>query len=153
VHKPDLRTRFLTVVAQATGIRTGNEKILTAEVSVPAEELAPGPRGYRVPVVDFDTSVHTFYKPRNYQSTGKGRYRDPYENPSNDTIIQDPQFHTQNVYAIIMRTLARFEFALGRRISWSFSGHQLRVSPHAFADARKGPGRPSDKRLPLNGAR
>jgi hypothetical protein len=34
-----------------------------------------------------------------------------------------------------MKTLARFEFALGRRIGWSFGGHQIQVAPHAFADA------------------
>lgn len=34
-----------------------------------------------------------------------------------------------------MRTLARFEFALGRRIAWGFPGHQIHVAPHAFADA------------------
>ena len=34
-----------------------------------------------------------------------------------------------------MKTLARFEFALGRRIQWSFPGHQILVSPHAFSDA------------------
>jgi len=34
-----------------------------------------------------------------------------------------------------MRTLARFEFALGRRISWGFTGHRLKVAPHAFSDA------------------
>src|SRR5262249_12651541 len=38
-------------------------------------------------------------------------------------------------YAIVMKTLARFEFALGRRIAWAFPGHQLKVAPHAFADA------------------
>lgn len=38
-------------------------------------------------------------------------------------------------YGIIMKTLARFEFALGRRIGWSFGGHQIQVAPHAFADA------------------
>ena len=34
-----------------------------------------------------------------------------------------------------MRTLAQFERALGRRVSWSFGGHQLKVAPHAFAEA------------------
>jgi hypothetical protein len=34
-----------------------------------------------------------------------------------------------------MRTLARFEFALGRRIGWSLETHQLEVAPHALADA------------------
>ena len=34
-----------------------------------------------------------------------------------------------------MRTLARFEFALGRRIGWSFGTHQLKVAPHGMLDA------------------
>jgi hypothetical protein len=38
------------------------------------------------------------------------------------------------VYAIVMRTLTHFERALGRRLSWSFGGHQLKVAPHAFAE-------------------
>jgi len=49
--------------------------------------------------------------------------------------LNDPHFHAQNVYAIVMRILARFEFALGRRVSWGFDGHQLKVAPHAFAEA------------------
>ena len=36
-----------------------------------------------------------------------------------------------------MRTLARFEFALGRRVPWGFDGHQIHVAPHAFADAER----------------
>ncbi|HEU4768275.1 MAG TPA: hypothetical protein VFS77_12910, partial [Pyrinomonadaceae bacterium] len=47
----------------------------------------------------------------------------------------DPNFHAQNTYAIVMRILARFEFALGRRVSWHFDSHQIKVAPHAFADA------------------
>ncbi len=34
-----------------------------------------------------------------------------------------------------MQTLGRFEYALGRRVGWSFGGHQLNVAPHAFIDA------------------
>src|SRR5262249_8439957 len=34
-----------------------------------------------------------------------------------------------------MRTLARFELALGRRCNWGSAGHQIHVAPHAFADA------------------
>ena len=37
----------------------------------------------------------------------------------------DPDFRNQNVYAVASRTLATFERALGRRVPWSFSGHQL----------------------------
>jgi hypothetical protein len=34
-----------------------------------------------------------------------------------------------------MKTLSRFEFALGRRLSWSFLSHQIQIAPHAFSDA------------------
>jgi hypothetical protein len=52
----------------------------------------------------------------------------------NKRLLRSPQFHAQNVYAIVMRTLAHFERALGRRVGWSFRGHQLKVAPHAFAE-------------------
>ena len=45
------------------------------------------------------------------------------------------QFHAQNVYAVVMRVLARFEFAMGRRLSWGFGSHHLHIAPHAFAQA------------------
>src|SRR6185436_6589030 len=60
---------------------------------------------------------------------------DRFRKPSRRTILGDPRFHQQNVYAIVMKTLARFEFALGRRVGWGFPGHQINVTPHAFADA------------------
>jgi hypothetical protein len=44
--------------------------------------------------------------------------------------------HAQNVYAIMMRTLSRLEFALGRNVGWSFGGgYQMYVAPYAFAGA------------------
>lgn len=40
---------------------------------MPAEEIAPDPRGYRVHVVDYDSSVGTFYMPIKYPTlTAKG---------------------------------------------------------------------------------
>jgi hypothetical protein len=131
---PQARTRKLTIVAQDPAVRDVRGRILTAEVDVPAEELARGPLGYRVHVIDYDGSTRTLYAPLEYLA-GTGVYRDPFRNPSNRAILSNPKFHAQNVYAIVMRTLARFEFALGRRVSWGFSGHQLKVAPHAFADA------------------
>jgi hypothetical protein len=50
-------------------------------------------------------------------------------------LLADPAFHSQNVYALVMRTLGQFEHALGRRVPWGFGGHQLHVAPHAFVDA------------------
>ncbi|HEY8184583.1 MAG TPA: hypothetical protein VIF64_00860 [Pyrinomonadaceae bacterium] len=132
------RTRRLTVIAQDPSIRVKG-RVLTTEVEIPAEEIAPGPRGYRVQVVDYDTSSGVLYQPRAYPPLQSGQYLDPFkedaERPNNDSLVTDPRFHEQNVYAIVMKTLARFEFALGRRISWGFPGHQINVAPHAFADA------------------
>src|SRR5262249_21382321 len=85
----------------------------------------------------------TFYRPFELNP-----FRDPYKKPSfeqqptaedfkeyNNRLLTEPGFHAQNVYAIVMRILSRFEYALGRRVRWSFDGHQLVIAPHAFADA------------------
>src|ERR1700754_1955596 len=136
VAKP--RTRLLTIVAQDPSVKV-NGKILTTQVEIPAEEIAPGPRGYRVQVIDYDTSSGVLYQPKDYPSLKRGSYVDPFaqdpEESDNDWILTEPRFHQQNVYAIVMKTLARFEFALGRRVSWGFRGHQIHIAPHAFADA------------------
>ena len=129
------RTRKLTIVAQDPAVTGTDGNILTADVDVPAEELARGPWGHRVHVIDYDGSTRTLYKPLEYAADRDGVPKDRFRKPSQTTILGDPQFHAQNVYAIVMRTLARFEFALGRRVSWGFRGHQLNVAPHAFADA------------------
>ena len=52
-----------------------------------------------------------------------------------DQLLSDPNFHALNAYAVVMRTLLRFEFALGRRIAWGIRGHQIKVVPHAFEEA------------------
>ncbi|MGH9949224.1 MAG: hypothetical protein ACRD6X_18795, partial [Pyrinomonadaceae bacterium] len=118
---------------------TPKGQVLTTELDIPAEELSPGPCGYRVHVVDYDSSTDTLYSPVRYEKPVDGCYIDPFKDTVNrgraNDLLDEPAFHAQNVYAIIMRTLARFEFALGRRMSWGFSGHQLYVATHAFADA------------------
>lgn len=115
----------MLVLAQDPTVKVGG-KVVTAEVDVPDEILSPGPRGYRVYVVDFDSSSGLLYQPAKVPVD---------ETRSLARLLDDPAFHAQNVYAIVMRTLSRFEFALGRRISWSFDGHQIHVAPHAFRDA------------------
>ena len=135
---PRPRTRRLTIIAQDPSIKVDG-KILTTEVEIPAEDITPGPRGYRVHVIDYDTSTNKHYIPLEYEPLKDGVYPDPFKQTADrgegEKLVADPRFHAQNVYAIVMRTLARFEFALGRRVAWGFSGHQIHVAPHAFADA------------------
>lgn len=114
------------IVALDPTVRGSNNKVLYADVEIPNEKLSPGPRGYRVQVIDYDASNRILYKPAPYNE------RDNLQIPAN--IEKDRAFHARNVYAIVMRVLARFERALGRRIGWSFLGHQLTVAPHAFLD-------------------
>jgi len=138
LSQPKPRTRKLTIIAQDPSV-TVNGKILTAQIDIPAEEVASGPRGYRVHVIDYDASTGTLYQSGSYEPLKDGYYPDPFEEDAkrhNDSeFLTNPKFHQQNVYAIVMKTLARFEFALGRRVNWAFSGHQINVAPHAFADA------------------
>lgn len=133
------RTRRLTVIAQDPGVNGPDGQVLTTEIEIPAEELSPGPRGYRIHVVDYDASTDTLYGSKRYDPPQDNCYIDPFkhfvDHGRASELLDEPAFHSQNVYAIAMRTLARFEFALGRRVNWGFAGHQLYIAPHAFADA------------------
>ena len=133
-QNPKPRTRKLTIIAQDPSVKVKN-KILLARIDVPAEEIGLGPWGYRTQVVDYDASSATLYMPIKYPASKTENDGDPFEGASDGVLLNDPSFHAQNVYAIVMKTLARFEFALGRRVSWGFYGHQLKIAPHAFAEA------------------
>jgi hypothetical protein len=126
-------TRKMTVVAQDPGVTRDGKRILMATIEVPAEDLDPGPIGYRVQIVDYDGAEQRFVGshqlPASQQEEPKS-WRD-----GDPRILKDFRFHAQNAYALVMKTLARFEFALGRRIPWSFGTHQLKVAPHGMADA------------------
>lgn len=131
---PVPRIQKLTIIAQDPGVRDENGCILRAAVELPAETLQPGPWGYRVHIIDYDAATNQLWKPYVYRMKN-GILIDPFAKKSDAQLLSDPRFHQQNVYAIIMRILARFEHALGRRVSWSFGGHQLKVAPHASCDA------------------
>jgi hypothetical protein len=122
-------TRWLSIIAQDPRVEH-HGAILRTQVAVPRERLAPGPRGYRVHVLDYDASSDTLYRAPRVDDE-----KDRYAKASDTVLLGDPGFHAQNVYAIVMRTLARFELALGRRVPWGFPSHQLKVVPHAFVDA------------------
>lgn len=134
-------TRKLTILAQDPAVRLGG-RLAFATVDVPAEILAKGPTGYRVKIVDYDASSRLLYQDLTSHDPVDGEFPDPFarlpeeqEEAHEARLLGNPNFHSQNVYAIVMRTLARFEFALGRRVAWSFGGHQLNVAPHAFCEA------------------
>jgi len=86
--------------------------------------------GYAVYVVDYDASTGTMYR------QAEAPEEDTVTAPSSRRgLLADPGYHALNVYAIAMRTLLRFEFALGRRVGWGIRGHQLKIVPHAFEEA------------------
>lgn len=118
--------------------------VSVATVAVPWEdELKPGPVGEYIEVVDIDPASNACYAPVNL----------------NDPIIlhesglapseSSPQFHQQMAYAVSMRTIQRFELALGRKALWAHrrwtknggplpnNGYvqRLRIYPHALREA------------------
>ncbi|MBI2204605.1 MAG: hypothetical protein HYU41_12215 [Candidatus Rokubacteria bacterium] len=125
--------RYMSVIAQDPSVKNRSGGILMAKVTVPAEELVPGPIGYRVQVVDYNSTTRKFRDahalPATFGAQPK-RWRDGAR-----SLVDDYRFHAQNVYALVMKTLARFEFALGRRVGWSFDAHQLKIAPHGMLDA------------------
>ena len=128
---------------------------MTARVEVPADRLEPGPRAHRFHVVDYDATTGVLAPPadvtdpaatpgdRAWSCHDRFAAPDPavagdeanrYPTGYDETLLADPAFHAQNIYAIAARTLAAFEFALGRRVGWGFPGHQLYLVPHAMVE-------------------
>ena len=95
--------------------------------SVPYERLTPGPVGEYVAVIDFDASNGSYYEAADLDSPEvliRGGL-DPSES--------DPRFHSQMVYAVVSDTIRRFEFALGRKISWREASGREAGPPLAVA--------------------
>ena len=92
-------TRTLTIIAQDPSVRIG-KRILTSEVEIPAEELLPGPCGYRVNVIDYDVTTNTLYEPAIFKPLPDGSYQDPFKRPDtgataklvrfNGSLLNDP---------------------------------------------------------------
>lgn len=120
---------YLRIVAQDPSVVGDDGRILTATARVPWQRMEPGPRTSRFHVVDFDASTGRLLEhPALPDEHG-------FADADDETLRTDPAFHAQQVYAVAARTLATFESALGRRLPWGFSGHQLYLVPHAFAEA------------------
>lgn len=102
--------------------RLDSTRVIT--VSVPNEPLLPGPQGKRVEVIDYDGVNECMYPPVDLDDSSvlMRMGLDPAE--------ADPRFHQQMVYAVAMKVIDNFDFALGRRLG--FRGKRLRLYPHAF---------------------
>jgi hypothetical protein len=134
MNEPRPPVRNFSVVAQDPSVRDEHGNILMATISIPAEDLGSGPIGYRVHVVDYDATIRRYYG-SHALPLEHGKEPEGWQRGNVESILGDFRFHAQNVYAIVMKTLARFEFALGRRLGWSFGTHQLKVAPHGMVDA------------------
>ncbi len=134
---PYYPTRTLTILAMDPSVKDGN-KVLRTQIEIPNEALDAGPKGYRVHIIDYDSTTDVLYpRAKIHADVNRGDDPpvDPWEHVPDREILRNSEFHGWMTYGVIMKTLARFEFALGRRIGWSFQGHQIMVSPHAFNDA------------------
>ena len=110
--------------------------------SVRWEDLAKGPVGEYLEIIDYDPASDCFY--------------DPVDMNSIEVLSQNglapsegnPKFHQQFVYTIAMKTIEHFEHSLGRKIIWSPRTtiddnrqyktefvDRLRIYPHALRDA------------------
>jgi len=119
----------LRLIAQDPSVTGDDGRILTANVRVPWSRIEDGPRGARLHVVDYDVAVDEYRKHPALVN------EDAYAEASDEELLTDKTFHAQQVYGTAAKTLATFESALGRRLSWSFAGHHLYLVPHAFAEA------------------
>jgi hypothetical protein len=120
---PPPRVRYLRGYAIDPSLSTS---LLTMQVnelsySVAWEDLDPRkdqkgatyPAGEYVEIVDYDPASKRFYEPVNLDDPHL-LAQDGYT-PS----VNNPQFHQQFVYAVIMTTITNFERALGRKVLWA----------------------------------
>jgi len=140
---PDPTQRRLRIFTLDPGVAAEFEAAGIAEmtISVPWEELTPGPIGEYIEVVDVDPASDCWYlpvaldDPRLLAQDGLA--------PSET----NPQFHQQMVYAVAMATIRHFEQALGRVALWASHREtnargrlvhrfvrRLRIYPHALRD-------------------
>src|SRR5690349_22949905 len=84
----------MTVLAQDPSV--GSRPVATT-IPVPAERLDPGPRGHRFAVVD-EGPVHL---------TGRDTwvYEDHWAGSAPGSLVADPAFRAQNVFAVAAHTL------------------------------------------------
>jgi len=85
-------------------------KILRTPIEIPNEALEEGPRGYRVHVIDYDSTSNTLHQPAKIP-VGANRDDDvpddPFEGATDKALLSSAGFHAWMTYGIIMKTLSR----------------------------------------------
>jgi hypothetical protein len=133
--------RRLRIYAFDPSLDTQLDTAVVNRATVPIiweDDLAPGPAGEYLEVIDYDPASGCFYPPVNLN--------DPYLLSSGglEPSEGNPQFHQQMVYAVAMTTIRNFERALGRTAQWSARVvgkdqeeyvPRLRIYPHALRGA------------------
>lgn len=142
---PDPTSRKLRIYALDPSLAAQYSTAGIGEVSIDVlweQQLAPGPVGEYLEVVDADPASNSFYHPvdlNDHRLLAQGGLAPSESNP---------QFHQQMAYAVAMATIGHFERALGRVALWSphrprdTAGHivdeqfvrRLRIYPHALRD-------------------
>ena len=120
--------RPVRIFASDPMVGTSAPRRITIEINNETD-LAAGPKGSRIEVIDYDGAHDQFYEPVNLNDPAILMQHgvDPTES--------DPRFHQQMVYAVAMKTLENFDTALGRELTMSKRGRKLRLFPHAFHGA------------------
>lgn len=143
---PDPPYRRLQIYAYDPGQQTDPTLFDVSVATVTTlweRDLEPGPVGEYLEVVDVDPASKACYAPvdLNHPSVLAESGLAPSES--------SPQFHQQMAYAVAMRTIERFERALGRKALWARRRpmkegeavpdegfvRRLRIYPHALREA------------------
>jgi hypothetical protein len=137
VKKPNFRLLQVFAFDPSLELSIETAAINKLSLSLPWEDLDPGPVGEYLEVVDVDPPSGCFYPPVDLND----RYLLVQDGlpPSEST----PQFHQQMAYAVSRKTIQNFAHALGRPVLWSprrVNGkaeyvRHLRLYPHAMLEA------------------
>ena len=135
---PSPAVRRLRAFAFDPSVQTDLDAAVINQITlkVPWEtELAAGPIGEYLEVVDVDPASRCCYAPVDLN--------DPHLLAQDGLAPSEgvPQFHQQMVYAVASTTIRNFELALGRRALWGVQPgsyepvRRLRIYPHALREA------------------
>ncbi|HUE69490.1 MAG TPA: hypothetical protein VMP01_01265 [Pirellulaceae bacterium] len=128
----------------AADVQLETSLISRSVLDVPWENVAPGPIGDYLEVLDVDPASDAVYEPVDLN------HHSLLANDGLNPSTGNPQFHQQMVYAVAMKTIVNFEQVLGRTVMWSERTYdekgkivrqpsrrfvrRLRIYPHALRD-------------------